>query len=60
MFDLHVCWCTMCLQRPEEGIRSLGTGILVDCEPQCECWETEALASARAVVVCKMGLKYMP
>lgn len=27
MFCLHVCLCTQCPQRSEEGVRSSGTGI---------------------------------
>lgn len=28
-----------CLQSPEEGARSLGTGVAGACEPVCGCWE---------------------
>jgi hypothetical protein len=29
-----------CLWRPEEGIRSLGTGVTDGCELSCEFWES--------------------
>ena len=32
--SMHVC-----MQRPEEGIRSLGTGVTDGCELPCGCWE---------------------
>ena len=31
--------CAWCPQRPEEGIRSPGTGVKGGCKPPCECWE---------------------
>ena len=34
---LHTC--VQYLQRPEEGIRSLGTGVTGGCELPCGCWE---------------------
>lgn len=36
------CTCAWCLQRSEEGIRSLRTGttdVSPPCEPPCKCWE---------------------
>ena len=42
MFGLNVCLCTTCMQcpqRPEEGSKSLGTGVIGSCEPPCRCWE---------------------
>lgn len=31
--------CAWCLQRSENGCRSLETGVRYDCEPRCRCWE---------------------
>lgn len=36
----HVYAC--CLQRPEQGIRSLGSGVKDGCELSCKCWELNA------------------
>jgi hypothetical protein len=39
---LFACLCAMCVQccgRPQEGIRSLGTGVIDGCELSCGCWE---------------------
>lgn len=36
VFCLHVCLCTTCVQhpqRPEDGVRALGTGVTNGCEP---------------------------
>lgn len=31
------CMCMQCLPRPEEGVRSLKTGVADSCEPPCGC-----------------------
>jgi hypothetical protein len=39
---LHACLCIVCLWyllRPEEGVRSHGTGVTDGCESHCGCWE---------------------
>jgi hypothetical protein len=37
---MHACMHVWCLQRPEEGTRSPGTGVTNDCKPPRECWES--------------------
>lgn len=32
--------CACALWNPEEGVRSLGTGVTNGCEPICRCWES--------------------
>lgn len=42
MLCLHVCVLCIyvwCLQRPEEGVESPGTGVIVGFEPPLGCWE---------------------
>jgi hypothetical protein len=38
------CLCTVCVpwcpKRPEEGVRSHGTGVRERCEPPWGCWES--------------------
>lgn len=43
---LHFCICVCvyyvhawCPRRPEEGVRSPGTGVTGGCEPSCGCWQ---------------------
>lgn len=33
------CMCAQCLWMPNEGIESLGTGVIDSCEPPYGCWE---------------------
>ena len=39
VFFLHVCLCTTCLQRPEEGVGSPGTRVTGCWELPSGCWE---------------------
>ena len=55
MSILPACMCmhhvhAWCLQRPGQGVRSPGTGVMEGCKKQCGCWELnpDLLSSARA------------
>jgi hypothetical protein len=38
---VYLCMCTVCMQwATAEGIRFPGTGVTENCEPPCECLET--------------------
>lgn len=48
LFSVYGCFAYMlcapwiyvwCLQRPEKGVESPGTGVIVGCEPPLGCWE---------------------
>jgi hypothetical protein len=46
VFCLHVCMCTVGVpgaQTAEEKTRFLETTVITDCEPQCGCWEWNAI-----------------
>ena len=56
LFYVFVCFISMnictssvrCTQKPEEGIKSLGTGAQDGCDPFCRCWELNSRSFGRA------------
>lgn len=40
---LHVCLCHAHTEPTEEGVGSIGTGVIDNCEPPRRCWECEGL-----------------
>ena len=59
---LHMCLYSMHVQdtqKPEEGVRSPGTGVIDSCEPPCVCWESNLGPVEKQPVLFFMGLSLL-